>query len=64
MNFNFHEFRKPRLQRLFIPLSTFGFAGFVVPIKFRQPVFASAPVLSVSARARFNGLRRLDGPMN
>jgi hypothetical protein len=64
MNFNFHEFRKPRRQRLFIPLSVFSFAGFVVPIKFRQPVFASLTASSGSRRVGFNRGRRLDGQGN
>jgi len=63
MKFNFH-FHKPRLQRLFIPLNSFGFASFVAPIKFTQPV----PVRVVSDPHRawtFSRSRaRLDAPRN
>jgi len=48
MNFNFHKSEKPRRQRLFIPLSSFSFASFVVPMKFRQP--AAAVVIRWGAR--------------
>jgi hypothetical protein len=63
MNFNFHEFRKSRQRRLFIPMSAFSFASFIVPIKFRQPVFATAAAFSGSRRAGFNRAR-LDGRGN
>jgi hypothetical protein len=63
MKFNFN-IRKPRLQRLFIPLNSFSFASFIVPIKFRQPV----PVRVVpSQRSQWSFSRsggRLDAPRN
>jgi len=63
MKFNFN-FRKSRLERLFIPLNSFSFASFMVPIKFSQPV----PVRVVSRRPAawsFSSSRaRLDGPRN
>jgi hypothetical protein len=64
MNFNFHEFRKPRIQRLFIPLNAFSFAAFIVPIKFRQPI--PVRVISAQRRAWPFGMNRprLDGPAN
>ena len=49
MNFNFRGVSKPKRQRLFVPLNAFSFASFIVPIKFRQPAYASA---SVFARPR------------
>jgi len=63
MKFNF-TFRKPGLQRLFIPLNSFSFASFVVPIKFQQPV----PVRVVASRSESWSFSRsrapLDGPRN
>jgi hypothetical protein len=47
MNFYFQESRSPRRKRLFVPLSGFSFASFIVPIKFRQPAFASRWIESV-----------------
>jgi hypothetical protein len=69
MNFNFHEFSKPRLRRLFIPRSAFSFAAFLVPIKFRQPNPGAAGLFSPQSRNlpghSFGGrMARLDGPMN
>ncbi len=48
MSFNFQKSRKPR--PLFIPLNTFSFASFVVPMKFRQPVVAKAIVAPCETR--------------
>ena len=63
MKFNFN-FRKPRLERLFIPLNSFSFASFMVPIKFAQPV----PVRAASPQPRAWSFSRsrasLDGPRN
>jgi hypothetical protein len=64
MKFNFHNLRKSRLERLFIPLNSFSFASFIVPIKFHQPI----PVRVVTPQRSewsFSGSRaRLDGPRN
>jgi hypothetical protein len=38
MKFNFRQFRNTDRKPLFIQLSSFSFASFLVPIKFRQPV--------------------------
>lgn len=63
MKFNFN-FRKSRLERLFIPLNSFSFASFMVPIKFRQPV----PVRVVANQRQAWSFSRsgapLDGPRN
>jgi len=63
MKFNFN-FRKPRLERLFIPLNSFSFASFMVPIKFHQP----APVrILANQRSDWSFSRSrasLDGPRN
>jgi hypothetical protein len=68
MNFNFQEFRSPRRQRLFIPLSGFSFANFIVPIKFRQPAFAGARLLSSPPNTRMfrndYRARRMDSAPN
>jgi hypothetical protein len=40
MNFNFQKSKKS--QPLFIPLSTFSFGSFMVPMKFRQPAVTKA----------------------
>jgi hypothetical protein len=64
MNFNFHEFNNARRKRLFIPLSVFSFANFLVPIKFRQPVMAPATAFSAIHRQRLNRGRLLDGRGN
>ena len=64
MKFNFHEFRKPRIQRLFMPLSKFSFTAFVVPIKFRQPVPASFFTVPRRAWAFSTTRTRLDGSAN
>jgi hypothetical protein len=64
MKFNFHNFRKPRLQRLFIPLNSFSFASFVVPIKFHQPVPIRVVASRHSAWSFSRSRARLDGPRN
>jgi hypothetical protein len=61
MNFNFHEFSKPRIRRLFIPRNAFSFASFVVPIKFRQPVPASMFAVPRSTWTISSTRARLDG---
>jgi hypothetical protein len=48
MNFNFQKSKKA--QPLFIPLSTFSFGSFMVPMKFRQPTVAKATVNSCDTR--------------
>ncbi len=48
MSFNFQKSRKSKT--LFIPLNTFSFASFVVPMKFRQPVAAKAVAISCETR--------------
>jgi hypothetical protein len=64
MNFNFHEFRKPRIQRLFIPRNAFSFAAFMVPIKFRQPVPARVFAFQRRVGPFSSHSGRLDGPAN
>jgi hypothetical protein len=64
MKFNFNNFRKPRLQRLFIPLNSFSFASFVVPIKFQQPVPVRVVASQRSAWSFSSSRARLDGPRN
>jgi hypothetical protein len=63
MKFNFN-FRKPRLQRLFIPLNSFSFASFVVPIKFHQPIPVRVVANHGSAWSFSSNRARLDGPGN
>lgn len=62
MNFNFHNFRKPR--RLFLPVNTFSFAAFVVPIKFRTAAFMPVPAFATVRKEGFSRARRLDGGAN
>ena len=64
MNFNFHETRKPRLQRLFIPRNAFSFAAFLVPIKFRQPASTNLFSAKRGGWAVSSNRARLDGPRN
>jgi hypothetical protein len=64
MNFNFKNFPKRRIQRLFVPLNSFSFAAFVVPIKFRQPVAASLFAASRNGWTVSSSRARLDGPAN
>jgi hypothetical protein len=64
MNFNFRKSNKPRIQRLFIPLNSFSFATFVVPIKFRAPVSATMISASRNTWTISSTRARLDGPPN
>lgn len=63
MKFNFN-FRKPRLERLFIPLNSFSFASFMVPIKFTQPIPVRVVSPQPSAWSFSRSRARLDGPRN
>jgi len=63
MKFNFN-LRKPRLQRLFLPLYSFSFASFVVPIKFAQPVPVRVVAQQRNAWSFSRSRARLDGPRN
>jgi hypothetical protein len=64
MKFNFHNFRKSRLERLFIPLNSFGFASFMVPIKFHQPVPVRVVTTQRNEWSFSRNRTQLDGPRN
>jgi len=63
MKFNF-TFRKPGLRRLFIPLNSFSFASFVVPINFQQPLPVRVVANPRSDWSFSRSRAPLDGPRN